>query len=294
MRVLLRLTAAFLLVASFSAAPAFADATGGTTPSNSAPAASQPAGTASQTAASAQAQLAQAAQRLGRPALRRGSRGASVRVLQRLLTDIGYATRVSGLFDSATLRAVRRFQRAQRLSVDGLVGAQTGAALRRAHVAKHPELAASQNTTPTTTAAPNADGWAFPIRGTHNYGTSVNRYGAARSGHSHAGQDVLAACGVPLVAARGGKVIAAGSGGAAGNYVAVHTTDTQYDYFYAHLRSAAVVRDGQTVTTGQLVGYVGDTGDASTCHLHFELWDGAWWNGGRTIDPLPYLKSWDK
>jgi murein DD-endopeptidase MepM/ murein hydrolase activator NlpD len=293
MRVLLRLTAAFLLAAALTAAPASAEATGGTTPSDSAPATSQPAGSASQTAASAQAQLAQAAQRLGRPALRRGNRGASVRILQRLLTDLGYATRVSGVFDPGTTRQVRRFQRAQRLSVDGLVGAQTGAALRRAHVAKHPELAASQNTAPTT-ATPNSDGWAFPIRGTHNYGTAENRYGAARSGHSHAGQDVLAACGTPLVAARGGQVIAAGSGGGAGNYLAIHTTDTQYDYFYAHLRSAALVRDGQTVTTGQLVGYVGDTGDASACHLHFELWDGAWWNGGHTIDPLPYLKAWDK
>jgi murein DD-endopeptidase MepM/ murein hydrolase activator NlpD len=54
------------------------------------------------------------------------------------------------------------------------------------------------------------------------------------------------------------------------------------------------VSAGQTVSTGQLVGYVGETGDAVGCHLHFELWDGPWWNGGQTIDPLPFLKAWDK
>jgi murein DD-endopeptidase MepM/ murein hydrolase activator NlpD len=38
---------------------------------------------------------------------------------------------------------------------------------------------------------------------------------------------------------------------------------------------------------------VGETGDATACHLHFELWQGRWWAGGHTIDPLPFLKAWD-
>ena len=57
-------------------------------------------------------------------------------------------------------------------------------------------------------------------------------------------------------------MVDAGYGGSAGYYIAVHTLDTPYDYFYAHLRSSALVRAGQSVTTGQLVGYVGETGDA--------------------------------
>jgi hypothetical protein len=133
----------------------------------------------------------------------------------------------------------------------------------------------------------------FPIRGAHNYGDAQNRYGAPRAGHSHAGQDVLAACGTALVAARGGKVLSAGYGGAAGNYVAIHGTGSDYDMFYAHLRSTPLVREGQRVYTGQLIGFVGETGDASVCHLHFELWQGPWWNGGHTVDPLPSLKAWD-
>jgi murein DD-endopeptidase MepM/ murein hydrolase activator NlpD len=134
----------------------------------------------------------------------------------------------------------------------------------------------------------------FPIRGRHDYGDASDRYGAPRGDHRHAGQDVLAACGTQLVAARGGKVVGSGYGGGAGNFVAVHTLDTRYDYFYAHLRDTPMVREGQSVQAGQTVGYVGATGDAYGCHLHFELWDGPWWNGGKTIDPLPFLKAWDR
>jgi murein DD-endopeptidase MepM/ murein hydrolase activator NlpD len=47
------------------------------------------------------------------------------------------------------------------------------------------------------------------------------------------------------------------------------------------------------VFTGQLIGYVGDTGDAVGCHLHFELWSGQWQAGGAPIDPLPALQGWD-
>src|SRR5213076_1051134 len=52
----------------------------------------------------------------------------------------------------------------------------------------------------------------FPIVGRHSYGDASNRYGAPRAGHTHAGQDVLAEEGTPLVAVRGGTVIATGSG----------------------------------------------------------------------------------
>ena len=133
----------------------------------------------------------------------------------------------------------------------------------------------------------------FPIRGAHNYGDAQNRYGAPRSGHRHAGQDVLAKCGTPLVAARGGKVTEAGYEGAGGNAVVIHGTGSNYDNVYMHLRDAPLVHTGQRVYTGQLIGFVGETGDASVCHLHFELWQGAWFNGGHTVDPLPTLQAWD-
>lgn len=133
----------------------------------------------------------------------------------------------------------------------------------------------------------------FPIRGKHDYGGPDLRFGYNRGDHMHTGQDVLAACGTPLVAVRGGRIQGAGSGGAYGNFVSLDATGTKYDFFYAHL-SSILVREGQRVYTGQRIGYVGRTGNASACHLHFELWDGPWYNGGRAVDPLPSLKAWDK
>ena len=50
-----------------------------------------------------------------------------------------------------------------------------------------------------------------------------------------------------------------------------------------------------TVRTGQPIGLVGDTGNAQGCHLHFEIWGApGWYEGGSPIDPLSYLKAWDR
>jgi murein DD-endopeptidase MepM/ murein hydrolase activator NlpD len=234
--------------------------------------------------------LAREALALGAPALRMGSKGKRVKVLQRVLTAVGYRVRVTGYFGTLTRAQVRRFQRNWTLPVVGYVGPATARALRDALAGRKPP---ARNAAPVPSGV-SVNGWTFPIRGAHNYGDAADRYGAPRDGHTHAGQDILAACGLPEVAARAGKVIDAGYGGAAGYYIAVHTLDTPYDYFYAHLRSSALVTAGQTVSTGQLVGYVGETGDAVGCHLHFELWQGAWWSGGHTIDPLPFLEAWDR
>jgi murein DD-endopeptidase MepM/ murein hydrolase activator NlpD len=134
----------------------------------------------------------------------------------------------------------------------------------------------------------------FPIRGKHDYGTAVNRFGDNRGDHIHQGQDVMAACGTKLAAARGGKVTYAGYQGAAGNYVVIDGRFTDVSYVYMHLRKTPLVKTGQKVFTGQKLGEVGETGNAQGCHLHFELHNGAWYGGGRAFDPLPSLKRWDK
>ena len=137
-------------------------------------------------------------------------------------------------------------------------------------------------------------GYAFPILGDHEYGMSAGRFGAARSGHTHQGQDVMAACGTPLVAARGGIVQYSGYQDAAGNYVVIDGRGTSYDFMYAHLAEPSPLQTGETVRTGQPIGVVGETGDASGCHLHFEMWAApGWYEGGSPFDPLPYLQKWD-
>jgi murein DD-endopeptidase MepM/ murein hydrolase activator NlpD len=135
----------------------------------------------------------------------------------------------------------------------------------------------------------------FPIRGPHDYGSAGNRFGAGRTGHVHQGQDVLAACGTRLVAERGGKVKYKAYQGAAGNYVVIDNAGTDVDTVYMHLREPALVSENHHVYTGQTIGYVGDTGDATACHLHFEMWSGpGWYSGGSPFDPLPFLQAWDR
>ncbi len=61
-----------------------------------------------------------------------------------------------------------------------------------------------------------------------------------------------------------------------------------------HLVSPSAFRKGDRVYTGQRIGEVGDSGNASGCHLHYEMWSApGWYEGGRPFDPLPALKSWD-
>jgi hypothetical protein len=147
------------------------------------------------------------------------------------------------------------------------------------------------------TSAPSPDsfmllGHKFPIRGAHDYGEFAASYGGGRD---HKGQDVFAKCGTPLVAARGGTVKIKQFQARAGHYLVIDGDHTDVDYIYMHLREAALVEKGARVHTGQLIGYVGDTGRASGCHLHFEMWSGpGWYTGGSPFDPLPHLKAWDK
>lgn len=134
----------------------------------------------------------------------------------------------------------------------------------------------------------------FPVAGWHSFGSPDARYGAPRTGHRHAGQDIFAAEGTPIVAPRAGRIIDAGYGPSAGYYVALDATDSSRDFFFAHLLAGStLVRPGDRVRTGQRLGSVGQTGDAIGNHLHFEMWVGPWWGGGYTIDPLPDLLRWD-
>lgn len=134
----------------------------------------------------------------------------------------------------------------------------------------------------------------FPVRGSHDFGGEPAGFGAARDGHAHQGHDVFAACGTPLVAARGGVVRTNAFHARAGNYLVIDGAGTGIDYAYMHLREPSPMAEGRRVLTGQVIGLVGDTGVARGCHLHFEMWSAPGWQlGGSPFDPLPHLLAWD-
>jgi murein DD-endopeptidase MepM/ murein hydrolase activator NlpD len=132
----------------------------------------------------------------------------------------------------------------------------------------------------------------FPVRGPHTYGDGV---GAPRAGHTHEGQDVMAACGTTLQAARGGRVQYRGIQSAAGNYLVIDGKGTGHDYVYMHLKKPSPLHKGDKVKTGDKIGLVGDTGDATACHLHFEEWSApGWYQGGTFMKAVTrHLKKWD-
>lgn len=143
---------------------------------------------------------------------------------------------------------------------------------------------------PAPDAAPVPSGsGVFPVRGSHSWGDG---FGVDRGDHRHGGQDLAAASGTPLVSPRRGTVVATGYGGATGYYVVVKDAERDWSYVYFHLLAGStVVSRGQAVAAGQRIGSVGSTGRSTGPHLHFELWVGGWWNGGRAIDPAPFLRS---
>ena len=152
------------------------------------------------------------------------------------------------------------------------------------------EVLAKAATVSPTPRPPGGGAGVFPIAGAHDYGTATNRFGGGRN---HKGQDVFATCGTPIVAALPGKVTMAKFQDRAGNY-AVITADDGTSQAYMHMRLPARVTRGQRVAAGEQIGEVGETGRATGCHLHFELWTApGWYEGGEAVDPLPLLRQLD-
>jgi murein DD-endopeptidase MepM/ murein hydrolase activator NlpD len=139
--------------------------------------------------------------------------------------------------------------------------------------------------------------YTYPLRGPHNYGNlAVTGFGVKRpDGSIHTGQDIIASCGTPIVAAHDGVVKSAGYSTGYGNYVVLTGKGTRFDFVYGHMKGRSRVGVGKPVHVGQRLGSVGMTGtDSGVCHLHFELWKGRWFAGGSRTDPLPHLSAWDK
>ena len=135
----------------------------------------------------------------------------------------------------------------------------------------------------------------FPIAGPFTYSGPDGRFGARRTGHAHQGQDLIAAEGTPVVAPRRGRVKQVGyQAKGAGHYVIIDGARERLDYAFFHLQAGSIrVRQGQKVRMGARIARVGNTGRSFGAHLHFEIWRGPWFGGGKAIDPLPLLRRWD-
>jgi len=125
----------------------------------------------------------------------------------------------------------------------------------------------------------------FPIRGPHEYWAGFG------DGRGHEGADVGAACGTPLVSLAAGTLSKVDSHPRAGNYLVIDLARSTQDVAYMHMTESTTLKVGTKLSAGQVVGTVGDSGNASGCHLHFELWEGEYYEGGSPVDPIPFLKS---
>jgi len=131
-----------------------------------------------------------------------------------------------------------------------------------------------------------------PVVGKVDYGSTEAVFGAARSGHIHAGHDMFAPGGTPLVAVTDGVIAEVGSDGGQGNYVYLYDPKNDRTYIYMHMVEPATPKAGDEVQAGELLGGVGCTGSCSGDHLHFEIRDGKG-IAGEAHDPLPELQRWE-
>ena len=133
----------------------------------------------------------------------------------------------------------------------------------------------------------------FPVRGPHGTRGPVGEFGAPRDGgRVHKGFDVTARCGTPLAAAVTGTIVKrAYDSRLDGNFIVLRGLGERRKYWYAHMAHPSTFQKGDLVHVGQIIGYVGKTGNARTvgCHLHFEIHV-----SGHPVNPEPYLRAWDR
>jgi murein DD-endopeptidase MepM/ murein hydrolase activator NlpD len=141
-----------------------------------------------------------------------------------------------------------------------------------------------------------AGGYVFPVYPSASFGDTFGAFRGDVSGDWHHGDDLFAPLGSPILACADGTVFSVGWNDVGGNRLWLRDGQGN-EFYYAHLSAySPAARNGERVKAGEVLGFVGNTGDAqgTPYHLHFEVhpvsllalgYDGA-------VDPTPYLTAW--
>ena len=138
-----------------------------------------------------------------------------------------------------------------------------------------------------------AAGYVFPIYGP---ASTSDSFGAPRTTTWHHGVDIFAPLGAPVLAVADGTLFNVGWNDVGGNRLWVRD-GAGNEFYYAHLSAySPLAREGAAVKAGDVIGFVGTTGDAvgTPPHLHFEIHprELLWMGYDGAIDPYPYLMAW--
>lgn len=206
-------------------------------------------------------------------------RGSRVVALQKALIRAGIVVPggADGMFGSGTAGAIMKFQRAKGLRVTGKVDQATATA-----------LGLSPLSVPAPAPVVNVRLQSRPVAGRCWYGDT---WQAARgSGRVHLGVDIGGAEGTALravVSGRVSQIYRDQPGSLSGNGLKIAMADGTY-FFYAHLSAFAPgIALGVPVSAGQVIGYMGRTGNAGITHLHFEVHP----RGGAAVNPYPVVQA---
>ena len=242
------------------------------------------------------------------PVLEETDSGEAVAVVQRAL-GIKPAT---GYFGPKTAKAVRSFQSDNAIPTTGVIATYTWAALGTATATAAADAHAAYGTAfgpgvkngsggggnggggngggnggggydESAASGSGANGMVCPVAN-FTYGDGL---GAPRpGGRTHAGLDLMGSHGEPIYSIASGTVTRSGyqSNGA----LILDITGSKGMFFYGHFHKI-LVGYGDSVSAGQLIGYMGDTGSPGAVHLHLEVRPNGW--SGGYEDPVPLIKS---
>jgi murein DD-endopeptidase MepM/ murein hydrolase activator NlpD len=149
---------------------------------------------------------------------------------------------------------------------------------------------------PEVSARLSAGGYVFPIYGTASFGDSFGGPRPGVRGGWHHGEDIFAPLGAPLLAVADGTLHTIGFN-RLGGYRLWLRDELGNEFYYAHLSAySPLAVEGRRVEAGDVIGFVGDTGDADggSPHLHFEIHPAAMVGLGYdgVVAPYPILLAW--